>query len=117
MLFYVADGIVEEVVAGSIANALGTHRLSRRIGRMRDHVIVCGQGCVGREVVRHLRDIDMHVLAIDQAEERLDFAQSLGAVPLLGDATEQEILKRAQVERARAWSPPPIRTRSTPTSS
>ena len=44
----------------------------------------------------------MHVLAIDQAEDRLDFAQSLGAVPLLGHATEQEVLKRAQVERARA---------------
>ena len=102
VLFYVASGIVEEVVAGSIAEALGTQRLSRRTGRMRDHVIVCGQGRVGREVVRLLRDIDMHVLAIDQAEERLDFAQSLGAVPLLGDATEQEILKRAQVERARA---------------
>ena len=102
VLFYVASGIVEEVVAGTIAGALGTRRLSRRTGRMRDHVIVCGQGRVGREVVRHLRDIDMHVLAIDQAEERLDFAQSLGAVPLLGDATEQEILKRAQVERARA---------------
>ena len=37
-------------VAGSIADALGTQRLSRRIGRMRDHVIVCGQGRVGREV-------------------------------------------------------------------
>ena len=102
VLFYVASGIVEEVVAGSIAEALGTQRLSRRTGRMRDHVIVCGQGRVGREVVRLLRDIDMHVLAIDQAEERLDFAQSLGAVPLLGDATEQEVLKRAHIERARA---------------
>ena len=50
VLFYVAGSIVEEVVAGSIADALGTQRLSRRTGRMRDHVIVCGQGRVGREV-------------------------------------------------------------------
>ncbi len=52
--------------------------------------------------MRLLRDIDMRVVAIDVVEDRLDFAQSLGAVPFLGDATEQEILKRAQVERARA---------------
>ena len=77
VLFYVAGGIVEELVAGTIADALGTHRLSRRAQRMRDHVIVCGQGRVGREVVRLLRDGDIPTLAIDWSEERLDFARSL----------------------------------------
>ena len=64
--------------------------------------IVCGQGRVGREVVRLLRDIDIPTLAIDWSEEHLDFARSLGAIPLLGDATEQAVLESAQVERARA---------------
>ena len=102
VLFYVAGGIVEELVAGTIADALGTHRFSRRAQRMRDHVIVCGQGRVGREVVRLLREGDIPTLAIDWSEERLDFARSLGAIPLLGDATEQALLERAHAERARA---------------
>ena len=47
VMLYVAGSIVEELVAGSIADALGTRRWSRKAERMRDHVVVCGQGRVG----------------------------------------------------------------------
>ena len=102
VMFYVAGTIVEAIVVGSLAEALGTRRLSRKGQRVRDHVVVCGQGRVGREVVRLLRDRGDEVVAIDSVEERLELARSLGAVPLLGDATEQEMLERAHVERAHA---------------
>ena len=85
VMLYVAGSIVEELVAGSIADALGTRRASRKAERMRDHVVVCGQDRVGREVVRLLRARDERVLAIDMQEERLEAARALGAVPLLGD--------------------------------
>ena len=102
VMFYVASTIVEELIAGTIADALGTRRLSRRAQRMHDHIVVCGQGRVGREVMRLLRDRDLPVLAIDTVAERLELARSLGAVPLLGDATEVATLERAQLGRARA---------------
>ncbi len=102
VMFYVAGSIVEELVVGGVAEALGTRRWTRRAERMRDHVVICGQGRVGREVLRLLRARGEQVLAIDEREDRLEVARSLGAVPLLGDATDQEVLARAHVERARA---------------
>ena len=51
---------------------------------------------------RLLREGDVPTLAIDWSEEHLDFARSLGAIPLLGDATEQAVLESAHAERARA---------------
>ena len=101
VMFYVASSIVEELVAGGVAEALGTRRWSRKAKRMRDHVVICGQGRVGREVLRLLRARDEQVLAIDAREDRLEAARSLGAVPLLGDATDEEVLLRAHIERAR----------------
>ena len=101
VLFYVAGSIVEEVVAGSIANALGTHRLSRRTGRMRDHVHRLRTGPRrprGRAPAARHR----HPHARDRLVRGASRLRSLGAIPLLGDATEQAVLERAHAERARA---------------
>lgn len=101
LLFYTAGAIVEELVAGSVADALGTRRQSRRAERLREHVVIAGQGRVGREVLRMLRARGDEVLAIDLREDHLDFARAQGAVALVGDATDEEVLLNAHVERAR----------------
>ena len=117
VLFYVAGGIVEELVAGTIADALGTHRLSRRAQRMRDHVIVCGQGRVGREVVRLLRDIGTH-----NRHRRGRRSARLRAVARRPSRSWATLPSRRSSNARKSsgrgpWSPPPIRTRSTRTSS
>ncbi len=102
VLFYTAGTIVEEVVAGSIAEALGVRGRSRRAGRMRDHIVVCGLGRVGSAVVRQLHERGERVLAIDFDEERLEVAREMGVAYLFGDATEQAQLERANLDHARA---------------
>lgn len=102
VLFYTAGAIVEEVVAGSIAEALGVRGRSRRAGRMRNHIVVCGLGRVGREVVRQLQEQGEQVLVIDATEERLEVAREMGVAYLMGDATDQTQLERANLEHARA---------------
>ena len=102
VLFYTAGTIVEEVVAGSIADALGVRGRSRRASRMRDHIVVCGLGRVGSEVVRQLHERGEQVLVIDSDEERLEVARGMGVAYLFGDATDQAQLERANLDRARA---------------
>ena len=102
VLFYTAGTIVEDVVAGSIAQALGVRGRSRRAGRMRDHIVVCGLGRVGSEVVRQLHERGGRVLAIDSDEQRLEVARELGVDYLFGDATDQAQLERANLDHARA---------------
>lgn len=102
VLFYTAGAIVEEVVAGSIAEALGVRGRSRRAGRMRNHIVVCGLGRVGAEVVRQLQERGEQVLVIDSNQDRLDVARAMGAAYLTGDATDQVQLERANLEHARA---------------
>jgi voltage-gated potassium channel len=101
VMFYVAGSIVEELVAGSVADALGARRQTRRTERLRDHVVIAGQGRVGREVLRMLCERGDEVLAIDAREDRLEFAREHGAITLLGDATDEEVLRSAHVARAR----------------
>ena len=69
---------------------------------MRDHIVVCGLGRVGSEVVRQLHERGERVLVIDSDEQRLEVARELGVDYLFGDATDQAQLERANLNHARA---------------
>lgn len=91
--------VVDGLVGARLARVLGGVR-----GRVRDHVVVCGLGNVGVKVVRALRQRGFAVVAIERQEDRstVPTARRLGAAVVIGDATLEETLRSAQVERARA---------------
>lgn len=78
-------------------------RAERAARRMRDHVIVCGLGSVGFEVVQDLLERNIPVVVIDATPDDLNFQNLSAQVPLLiGDATQPNVLLRAGIDRARA---------------
>jgi voltage-gated potassium channel len=96
---YTLSVIIEAVLENQLPEVFGRRRMERKITGMNDHVIVCGWGRVGRAIARELVAMDAEAVVIDSDPERLE------AVPhptLLGDATEDEVLERAGVRRARA---------------
>jgi voltage-gated potassium channel len=101
VMFYTAVTAVEALVAGDIATALAGRRSGRRMSRMQDHVIVCGFGRVGRAIADDLRQHRLSVVVVDRDAERRADAAAAGHTAMLGDATEEEVLRAAGVERAR----------------
>jgi Trk K+ transport system NAD-binding subunit len=91
--------VVDGLVGARLARVLGGVR-----GRLKDHVVVCGLGNVGVKVVRALRQRGLPVVAVELNEDRptVPTARRLGAAVVIGDATLEETLRSAQVERARA---------------
>jgi voltage-gated potassium channel len=102
-VFYTAVALVEAAVAGDIAEALGGRRLSRKVGKMQDHIVLCGFGRVGEEIARQLqtRKGQPPLVVIDKDPARREPALALGGLAVVGDATEDEVLRTAGVERAR----------------
>lgn len=89
--------------------ALGEHfwrsmqerHMAEQLATIRDHYIVCGYGRMGRQVVAELQRRGRPFVVVD-----LDFveAEALLAADILhivGDATQDEILLRAGIQRAR----------------
>ena len=66
------------------------------------HVLVCGYGHVGRAVVKALVAGGQPVVVIDVGQDNVDAARQEGALAILGDADEDEILQQAGVTRATA---------------
>lgn len=75
---------------------------SLRLRRLRDHVVVCGLGRRGTQLVRDFRASGERVVAIECDDEGSGArtCRALGASVLIGSATEPDILRKACVERA-----------------
>jgi voltage-gated potassium channel len=71
------------------------------MSQLHDHYIICGSGRVGSHLVRDLQRTDEELVIIENdAQRAAEFAQR-GFNVLVGDATLEETLRGAGVERAR----------------
>ena len=102
LMFYTAVALVEHVIVSSVVEGIGERRFSRRLRQMRDHIVVCGFGRVGQEVARELARRGESLLIIDRDKDACERARDTGHTVLLGDATDEDMLERAGVERDRA---------------
>jgi Trk K+ transport system NAD-binding subunit len=68
------------------------------------HVVVCGLGSVGFQVVEELRKRDERLVVIERAADGrfLATARRLGIAVIVGDATVPEVLRQAHAGTARA---------------
>lgn len=73
--------------------------MDRKIGTLENHVIICGWGRVGRALAEHLVSEDEPFVVIENDPERVVDVPHL---VVEGDATEDETLRRAGIDRARA---------------
>jgi hypothetical protein len=66
------------------------------------HTIICGLGNKGMRLVRQFRQRNDRVVVIekDAENEFLDKGRELGAIVLIGDAADPEMLRRARCHRA-----------------
>ncbi len=102
LLLWVVSTLTAFFVEGDLSDILRRRRMQKAIDAIRDHVIVCGVGATGIEVVDELVDIGVPAVVIEQSQEKLD--RALVRMPflhILGDATSEEVLMRAGIERAR----------------
>jgi voltage-gated potassium channel len=100
-LFFAATEIIRSVVSGEVADILGRRQMERELARMQNHVIVCGFGRMGKLVCQEFSRERVPFVIVDEREEPLREFRLPHGIPLAGDATSDEVLRRAGVERAR----------------
>lgn len=100
-LFYTFGVTMEYLVAVRLADPRGRRRMAHRIEELRGHVIVAGLGRVGRQAAQELHAAGTPFLAIDPGPPALRHAEERGYLFFQGDATEDAVLERAGIRRAR----------------
>jgi voltage-gated potassium channel len=99
-VIYTVGGFIQMVVDGELNRAFGARRMSRDIDRLDGHTIVCGLGRMGRQLAADLRDAGRPFVAIDSDPEVAAEAEADGVLVLRGDASDEDLLARAGIDRA-----------------
>jgi CPA2 family monovalent cation:H+ antiporter-2 len=66
------------------------------------HVVVCGYGRVGRNLVKLLEDHNLPVLVIDQSEAIIQKLRDAGVPYIYGNAASLHVLEKANLDRAKS---------------
>jgi voltage-gated potassium channel len=101
VLFYIITALARVVVEGEIQGALGKRKLATKIRKLSDHYIICGFGRIGEVIARSLTQARVPLLVVDNNPEHLSRVEKLGYNVVAGDATREETLVEAGIERAR----------------
>ena len=93
--------VAEAVLSETVSGRREARRMRERIDAMRGHLILCGYGRVGTTVARELAHAGERFVVIDINADSLAAATRDGNLVVEGDATRDEVLRAAGVERAR----------------
>ena len=96
------SAVAATMVEGRIREVLGRRRMKRQVSQLDDHIILCGYGRFGQLAAEELRLEEIPFVIIDTDSEMIDLAESNGMLALHADATEEETMHLAGIERARA---------------
>ena len=100
-LFYSFTVALDWLSSGEIQAARRRRKMKEQIDALSGHHIIAGFGRVGREASRELESSGKRMVVIDLLDEHLEAATELGYLHIKGDASDDDVLRAAGIERAR----------------
>ncbi|MFH1419180.1 MAG: potassium channel protein [Planctomycetota bacterium] len=88
------------MVSGEIRGILGRRKLEDKIAKLDGHFIICGYGRMGKLIGDRLRSQGKKVVVIETDDRRTMLAEEDGVPYVLADATDDDTLRQAGIDRA-----------------
>ena len=98
---YAMSGIVGYVVEGNIGTVWEKRKMQNKINKLKGHFILCGFGRVGEEIARTFEDEKASFVVVENRSECIERLKEMEYPFIAGDATSDDVLKNAGIERAR----------------
>jgi len=87
------------VLEGELQEIYGRKRLEKQLKELKDHYIICGHGRMGKIIARELKGKNSNLIVIEKRTETIEEKEDI--LILEGDATKDDILKKAGIEKAK----------------
>ncbi len=100
-MLYTLTTVMQYVVEGHFGEAVGRRRMKDKITKLSNHYVLCGYGRVGREIAFEFKREGIPFVVIDINQESLVRCGQDGCLNVPGDASTDEVLNAAGIERAR----------------
>jgi voltage-gated potassium channel len=101
---YVLAKLTQSIASGELTYYFTKKRLMQDLEKMQNHIIICGFGRNGQQAAKTLKAHKLPFVIIEKNVEAMHYHKQNdpSLVYLSGDATEDEFLLKAGVERAKA---------------
>jgi voltage-gated potassium channel len=101
-MIFLTGTLIQLITASQLQQLFGFRRMQKDIDHLTDHVIICGYGRIGQMLARELQAGKADFVIVERGDSRMTAARELGFLSLQGDATDEDVLRRAGISRARA---------------
>ncbi|MFW5991223.1 MAG: potassium channel family protein [Candidatus Nanoarchaeia archaeon] len=98
--FYILYIILEFMLEGKLRNIFSEVKILNQIKHMKNHVIVCGGGRVGKNVALELKKYSVGHIILEADKERVDFLKKQGLQAITADALDENELEKAGIFKA-----------------
>jgi voltage-gated potassium channel len=99
---YSISTVAAFIVEGEFYRLIQERRMDQRIAKLKDHIILCGGGRTGHYIAEEFYRTQTPFVLVEQDEANLQAALQIGDIPYVkADATEDETLRLAGIERAK----------------
>jgi voltage-gated potassium channel len=100
---YLFTTLAAYLIEGELQKVFRRRGMEKRIEKMKNHYIVCGIGMVGIYITHEIHQTKRHQIVIDTDENKLEDlkAHNIEVDMIVGDVTENEILEKAMVHKAK----------------
>lgn len=101
MAYYTFSLVISMSVEGRLKDFFGRKGMDRRIASLKDHIIVCGAGKVGSNVIERLQDEGQAFVVVEKDQLLYEKLCERKVLAIHGDSTLDEVLLTAGVKRAK----------------
>ncbi|MEA5447702.1 potassium channel protein [Leptolyngbya sp. CCNP1308] len=101
VIAYILNSLTEAIVQGHFQAGFRLLNRRRLMESLQGHYIICGLGRTGRQVASEFSVEQIPFVVVDSEDGTIQIAQQLGYISLQGDATQDQTLMQAGVDRAR----------------
>ncbi|GAW91577.1 TrkA-N domain-containing protein [Calderihabitans maritimus] len=100
LFLYAVSNVTAFLIEGHLKNELGRRKTMRAIEKLSNHIIVCGAGRVGNEIIFRLRKEKVPFVVVESDPQKVAELSAEGVLCVEGDATSDAVLEQAGIHRA-----------------
>ncbi len=101
IIAYTLSSLIQFTLEGQLRKILGRKKLESRIGKLRDHYIICGYGRIGHLICREFQSRPTPFVIVEHNPNHIERLEREGYMYVEGDATDDDTLQAAGIEHAK----------------
>lgn len=93
--------LTQAVIEFELGSFFGRRRMEKDISKLKDHIIICGAGRVGRRLAQEVAARNLPLVFVENDPGAAQWTQNHNFPVIMGDASSEAILRQARIEHAR----------------